>query len=620
MATGITTLMLFKNGHKQQQVTGQQPAVQPLPAAFLPANDSNLSYMVSVHDHQHVHQQQQPSGASCHQHHRQPTHVTNNSTVAITELSQADRQALAPCSHTAPVGSPAGSRMSFHISASTVSNAVPNAEHTNAAFIQNLPAVTQDTDPTYDHHAIEPDVSCTSDTSSLISSDQLAMQVSQWPYTCLVLPKVCIDQGTYVLYDPLHDPRQHGEIPVFPLGDIEPNLHGFGDAHGAHIGYPDPIIRPATAGEETSDLQRPNFSECTIPVVFYPSYLYVFGEFLMRMVTPIWAAQQVGLWHMYSIMIATMGMQLESYHRTFLQPFSQHAVVTLSHASSRQAISNTAKQHRPDQQHMARCFRHLIMCHDDRQINGVRASNHTFGLDQPHWRAAQHVLHYYQPHLPTLKHHSKFSKLLAADALRVVIAGRPNGDLRSILNLEELLDFCNGWVPPRHRETGEKTHHRTVCVSHDFGDHKVGGFRYHALELAVLQHTDVLIGLHGSQLNNAVFMPRYSSVIEVRPYEFAGGWPDMYHQTVFVTEEAGGSIFWFGLDVTNASNSQPGSWEAQQQGCDYCWARDRHTRIEPRAVSQLLEKIVWVGGDPDRYQEVVQRQQHQLLSDELRHV
>ena len=41
-----------------------------------------------------------------------------------------------------------------------------------------------------------------------------------------------------------------------------------------------------------------------------------------------------------------------------------------------------------------------------------------------------------------------------------------------------------------------------------------------------LTHTQV--GVHGSALYNAFFMPLHSSLVEIRPYQFSGEWPNMY--------------------------------------------------------------------------------------------
>jgi hypothetical protein len=39
---------------------------------------------------------------------------------------------------------------------------------------------------------------------------------------------------------------------------------------------------------------------------------------------------------------------------------------------------------------------------------------------------------------------------------------------------------------------------------------------------ALLDEADVVVGLHGAQLFNALYMPAHKALIEVRPYQFTG--------------------------------------------------------------------------------------------------
>jgi hypothetical protein len=41
-------------------------------------------------------------------------------------------------------------------------------------------------------------------------------------------------------------------------------------------------------------------------------------------------------------------------------------------------------------------------------------------------------------------------------------------------------------------------------------------------DVALLDAADVVVGLHGAQLFNALFMPAYKALVEVRPYQFTG--------------------------------------------------------------------------------------------------
>ena len=131
------------------------------------------------------------------------------------------------------------------------------------------------------------------------------------------------------------------------------DYYGFGDAWGTEFLYPQPVLRPATAGvvlsccvvllraaralgqrraaswlarikmtaaatpptqakrrlsntkhqtkqntktkgEESRDLERPAFSRCTRPLVLYSNYLYVYGEFFTRTVATLHAMHAKG--------------------------------------------------------------------------------------------------------------------------------------------------------------------------------------------------------------------------------------------------------------------------------------------------------------------------------------
>ncbi len=42
------------------------------------------------------------------------------------------------------------------------------------------------------------------------------------------------------------------------------------------VKHPPPLMRPVSMGEESPDLQEPSFSNCTLPVVTFMNWVYVF--------------------------------------------------------------------------------------------------------------------------------------------------------------------------------------------------------------------------------------------------------------------------------------------------------------------------------------------------------
>ena len=95
--------------------------------------------------------------------------------------------------------------------------------------------------------------------------------------------------------------------------------------------------------------------------------------------------------------------------------------------------------------------------------------------------------------------------------LHVVIERRFSGGMkgRALANVDELLDAC-----ARDNEL--------VCSVHTFGRQGL------VADMRAVRAADVLVGLHGAGLVNALFMRRRSTLLEVRPYGFDGGWPDSY--------------------------------------------------------------------------------------------
>lgn len=79
---------------------------------------------------------------------------------------------------------------------------------------------------------------------------------------CQDFTKVCVDQGDYVLYENKHNPRHTAfqAIPQINLDSVHVDYYGFGDVWGTEFLYPHPLLRPATSGEETKELQEPQFS------------------------------------------------------------------------------------------------------------------------------------------------------------------------------------------------------------------------------------------------------------------------------------------------------------------------------------------------------------------------
>jgi hypothetical protein len=63
-------------------------------------------------------------------------------------------------------------------------------------------------------------------------------------------------------------------------------------------------------------------------------------------------------------------------------------------------------------------------------------------------------------------------------------------------------------------------------------------------DISLVRHFDVVVGLHGSGLFNAFFMDPGSSIIEVRPTEFNGGWPNQYVRDMCLVDDKDVLLWW----------------------------------------------------------------------------
>ena len=71
-----------------------------------------------------------------------------------------------------------------------------------------------------------------------------------------------------MLYGNQHNPRHTAftGIPQIKLDSVHVNYYGFGDVWGTEFLYPHPLLRPATSGEESKELQEPQFTKwCAAP-------------------------------------------------------------------------------------------------------------------------------------------------------------------------------------------------------------------------------------------------------------------------------------------------------------------------------------------------------------------
>ena len=154
---------------------------------------------------------------------------------------------------------------------------------------------------------------------------------------------------------------------------------------------------------------------------------------------------------------------------------------------------------------------------------------------------------------------------LGATSERQVVYVKRRGK-RRILNLPSLASWCTGGVLQG-----------TSCRQWEFG----GGL---AADMGAMRQASVLVGMHGAGLANAFFMPRGSSVIEVRPYGFEGTWPDRYLKLQLGLEDALG---YFQLSVGSPTLC------GLQPAVKVFDARDRSCRVPRRGLERVFRSVKW---------------------------
>jgi hypothetical protein len=194
------------------------------------------------------------------------------------------------------------------------------------------------------------------------------------------------------MYAEEDDPRSPKYRPRQPINftNLHIDWYGFSDAWATQMQYPNPILRPATLGEESPDLREPKFSKCTTPVVWYINYLYIFGEFYMRTATGMYIMEKKG-WidRNMTMVLAALNMDLEEYHHKWLQPFTDHSITTFSHFSAR-LPRQTRETYTAEGTH-ERCYENMYVC----SIEWLNL----WEYPRPFHSTAHYIMKYYEKYL-----------------------------------------------------------------------------------------------------------------------------------------------------------------------------------------------------------------------------
>ena len=127
-----------------------------------------------------------------------------------------------------------------------------------------------------------------------------------------------------------------------------------------------------------------------------------------------------------------------------------------------------------------------------------------------------------------------------------------------------------------------------MCRAHEFGAGSL------ASDVRAARDADVLVGTHGAGLANAFFMRRGSALVEVRPYNFEGPWPDRYFRALSALERA---VHYYQVSAGNAALSSP----TPPDNVSVWDARDHAVRLPWRTLRDVLHHVIAANGSTERY-------------------
>ncbi|KAG2485313.1 hypothetical protein HYH03_015986 [Edaphochlamys debaryana] len=344
-------------------------------------------------------------------------------------------------------------------------------------------------------------------------------------------------------------------------------------------------IRYPTEREVAS---KPKFSGCTVPVLTYCHWPHNFGEYFIRTPSIIHRFQEIKALsrNMTYLVGLPPNMPADPFNIDLLRPLSIYEPTTWREFS-RPLPEGTPSNHTAEGV-AVRCFERMI-------VGRLQGGSYPEVV-----RTAEDIYEYYaaKPGGPPPKGprwHSNVTN--PPNTIKVLIEHRPYGGTRQFLHSDELLRECNSAAPlpgPDGRQI------KVECRLHTFGASLVE-------DLRAVGDADVLVAFHGAGAMNAAFMPRRSSLLEVRPREFGtkhGGWPNQWQPTIAHQSKYEHYFFW-GLCVDDPELSPPGEQEAAGLEGGAFAARDRHVHLKWPMLKTPLERILQIKGSVDLYEEAV---------------
>ncbi|KAK3237011.1 hypothetical protein CYMTET_52882 [Cymbomonas tetramitiformis] len=277
------------------------------------------------------------------------------------------------------------------------------------------------------------------------------------------------------------------------------------------------------------------------------------------------------------------GLQIPTYLAEWLEPFTSLPVTDFAELTSRKHTD-----------HCQRCYAQALVCNRPPSFPMMGE----IGGD-PCTVAKEIVRHFLGPSALQEPRDVPFRQQ-QIPKLKVLFIDRASAHSRKILNAGKLVEVCNKWQPKDFPAL------QMECGSIDFA-----GLPTKSL-LESLKDVDILIGTHGAGLINGFFLSEGSSIVEVLPYGFRGGWPDLYFRGPY---QKANCTFYFSLEIDAPHYSKPGNNEIRNPlqllennttpvewaTAQMTWARDRNSIVTWRVLDEIFQTILGLDKNKSAY-------------------
>ncbi|PSC70577.1 hypothetical protein C2E20_6087 [Micractinium conductrix] len=399
-------------------------------------------------------------------------------------------------------------------------------------------------------------------------------KMAEWG--CKVFNKVCFDQENVLLHSGEKTPNSpnftHDElftvkpVPAYVLPGYEEPL---GTPHFTPKCW-DLNIRGPTPYDPADVWQPAEFTNCTVPVVWWVTYFSIFGDLFIGSSLALDSMLAEGaLDRNVTLAPVSLGLDLPAFYQPLLDPYTRHRVVSFSSLSSREHLHTG----------QPRCFERAALCNMVGMYTG--SPRHHWGELTPKTTARRAMQHFRREQPEEFVLHDKLAAAENGTVFRVAFMPRVGG-LRIIRNLAAAVEECKQWKPPSD----------TRFTSVDCVLLPDGKPQNHVKLIAQMQNVHALVNTHGSGNNYAFFAREGSALVEILPWNFHGKgctWADQYFSDWYETDHTVDTGY-FRL-VADKDHTFMGPYEKKGIGSSIAFGRDQDVALDFPTLAKALVKI-----------------------------